>query len=176
MRALYTLAYPNIAPDNRLFIEAFRREHDLAHRDVVDVHFTLVFGNRDIQESDYIAHVQDIAATWEPISFVCRYAMLDADDTNDQAHVFLVPDEGYSGISLLHDQLYTGLLAPALRLDRPFTPHMTIGRLSDRATAQTLCDRLNSKGVSIDGSLDRLTICALENGRILDLATAPLSR
>lgn len=139
-------------------------------------HFTLVFGCRDIEQSDYIAHVQGIAATWKPISFVCRYAMLGTDDTSDQAHVFLVPDEGFSGISLLHDQLYTGLLASALRLDLPFMPHMTIGRLSDRPTAKTLCDRLNTEGISIDGSLDTLTICALENGRILDLASAPLDQ
>ena len=49
-----------------------------------------------------------------------------ADEDRDTAFVFLVPDEGHARISLLHDRLYRGRLAPYLRLDVPFTPHINI--------------------------------------------------
>ena len=101
--------------------------------------------------------------------------MLGVDDESDRGYVFLVPDEGYSRISLLHDQLYTGLLQPFLRLDLPFTPHMTIGTQPDHLAAKNLCDRLNADGLSIAGSIDALTVGALEQERIHDLARIELA-
>ena len=100
--------------------------------------------------------------------------MLGTDDFDDTAYVFLVPDEGYSGISLLHDRLYTGILQPFLRLEVPFIPHITIGTLKDRSTAKALCDELNRSGVLIDGSLEALTIGVLEDGKLRHLSSHTL--
>jgi hypothetical protein len=137
---------------------------------VVAPHFTLVFGLAGMNECDYLGHVENIAAKAEPIPFHCRYAMLGADDSDDTAYVFLVPDEGNSAIALLHDRLYTGLLAPHLRLDLEYVPHMTVGACGDRGEAKALCDALNSQGVSIAGRLKAVTVAALEDGRIGNIA------
>ena len=169
-RTLYTLAYPTLTSVDRETIEAFRHEHDLPFRDVVAVHFMMVFASHDIDESRYVTHIKEIASSCYRVSFHCRYAMLGVDDDNCNGYVFLVPDEGYSAISRLHDRLYTGLLAPSLRLDLPFIPHMTIGTLPDYSAAKALCDRLNSTSLSIAGSLDALTVGTLESNRIIDLA------
>ena len=149
MPLLYTVAYPEISPVDSSFIQTFRQQNDIPYRDVVAAHFTLVFGCRAIKESDYRAHIQEIACTFTPIHFCCRYAMLGADDQDDTAYVFLVPDEGYSQISLLHDRLYTGILEPHLRLEIPFIPHITIGTLKDWKLAKSLCDGLNRKGLKL---------------------------
>ena len=100
--------------------------------------------------------------------------MLGADDFDDTAYVFLVPDEGYSGISLLHDRLYTGVLQPFLKLDVPFVPHITIGTMKNRVAAKALCDKLNRHGVRIEGSLRALTIGALEDGKLRNLSSHTL--
>ncbi len=100
--------------------------------------------------------------------------MLGTDDFDDSAYVFLVPDEGYSGISLLHDRLYTGILQPSLRLDVPFIPHIRVGTLKDSAAAKALCDELNSHGIRIEGRLQKLTVGALQEGKLNSLSAHAL--
>ena len=103
---------------------------------MVEAHFTLVFGSTTIAEDVYMRHVADIARASAGVPFHCKYAMLGDDAEDETAYVFLVPDEGYAGVSQLHDRLYTGLLAPCLRLDVPFIPHIGIGTLADRSEAK----------------------------------------
>ncbi len=171
MRTLYTISYPEISTEASAFIEAFRREHDLPYRDVVAPHFTMVFACAAMEEADYTHHVEAISGASIAISFSCRYAMLGADDSDKTAYVFLVPDEGYAAISMLHDRLYAGLLAPFLRLDLPYIPHITIGTMPDRRAAKALCDELNSRTLRIDGQLRELTVGALEDGKLHNLSS-----
>lgn len=173
-RLLYTLGFPDLSPADRRMIEGFRRDHDLPYRDVVEAHVTLVFGIENIDPAAYVGHVKAVADGSGPINFVCRYAMLGNDHANDDGYVFLVPDEGFSGLSLLHDRLYSGPLAPYLKLELPFIPHITIGTLADRGEAKALCDGLNGTGVHIAGSLTTLSVCTLQDGKVRVLATADL--
>lgn len=174
MRTLYTLAYPSLNEVDMSFIERFRHEHDVRYRDVVAPHFTMVFGCSALGEFEYRQHVEAVAKADAALRFSCRYAMLGSDDQDKTAYVFLVPDEGYSGFSLLHDRLYTGVLSSHLRLDIPFIPHVTIGTLEDRRVAKQLCDNLNQRGIGIHGSVGALTVGALENGKIKNLASFQL--
>ncbi|MFY7864788.1 2'-5' RNA ligase family protein [Roseateles sp.] len=176
MPTLYTVSYPEVAPEDLSFMERFRQLHDLPYLDVVAAHFTMVFSCKTIELAEYTKHIEAVARQSEPIRFSCKYAMLGADDFDDTAYVFLVPDEGYSGISLLHDRLYTGLLQPFLKLDVPFVPHITIGTLKDRSAAKALCDELNRTGVHIEGTLRALTIGALEDGKLKNLSSHALGK
>ena len=54
--------------------------------------------------------------------------------------------------------LYT-LLAPHLRLDVPFVPHLT-----------ALCDELNGRGLHIAGAIEAIDVCRLEVDRVRSLA------
>ncbi|MEM1046661.1 MAG: 2'-5' RNA ligase family protein [Pseudomonadota bacterium] len=176
MPLLYALAYPVLKDRDRTFIDAYRDRHDVPYRDVVAPHFTLVFGCEAVSEKDFCDHVEQVAGQMSPVYFVCRYAMLGVDHQSPTGHVFLVPDEGYGALSLLHDRLYTGVLRPHLRLDIPFTPHITIGTVDDLSAARRLCDALNRDGVEIIGRVEALTVGALVEGRIRDLARLPLGR
>jgi len=165
---LYTLAYPSLSAADADRIEAFRRLHDPQH-DIVAAHFTLVFACGEVVERTYVEHVASVSRMFSPISFSCRYAMLGTDEAA-RGYAYLVPDEGYSGISRLHDALYGGLLADHLRLDIPFVPHMSLASSTDRPAAKRLCDELNAAGVQIHGSIERLSVAALRDGRICKLA------
>ena len=145
MRELFTLAYPKLSDQDLEFIDTFRRRHDRQHQ-VVRAHFTLAFGCSEIDERAYVEHVEQVALLWRPIPFVCRYAMLGADARSEHAHVFLVPDEGYSSICRLHDDVYRRALAPFLRLDIAYVPHITLGTSADRAAMKAYCDELNEAG------------------------------
>lgn len=174
MATLYTVAYPHLAAEHARFVESFRRQHDRRWCDIVAAHVTLLFGIRDLDEATYTAHVRAIAAASSPIPFTCRYAMLGADHADDTAYVFLVPDEGWSGISLLHDRLYGGPLEPFHRLDVPYVPHITIATLDDRRQAKALCEELNGRGLAIPGELRTLTIGSLQDDRFTDRSTVAL--
>lgn len=173
MNALYTLAFPRISRPDADRLEAFRRRHD-PHHEIVAAHFTMVFACKAVEERTYIEHIELISRSSLPVSFNCRFAMLGTDDEIERGYVYLVPDEGFSGISRLHDALYGGPLSAHLRLDIPFVPHITLGASADRTTAKRLCDELNSSGLAIHGTIDALSVAALQDGRIRILANFPL--
>jgi 2'-5' RNA ligase len=172
MKKIFTLAYPCLSEQDTGFIEEFRRQHDSQHR-LAQAHFTIAFGCAGIDEQAYLRHVEEVARSQKPITFACRYAMLGADAA--QAYAYLVPDEGYSRISRLHDALYRQLLAPTLRLDIPYVPHITLGSSGNRALMKSLCDELNQGDIDIRGTLERVTVAALENGVLTDLTSFPLA-
>lgn len=174
-RRLYTVAFPAFIGADAQRIEKLRSRHDPQHAGLLPAHFTLVFGCAAVAERDYLAHVQAAAGNAGPIGFHCRYAMLGADDESEMAYVHLVPDEGHAALSLLHDRLYTGPLAPHLRLDLPYTPHITLGRTADRAQAKAWCDRMNRVGVDLRGVVQALTVGTLEPGGFAQLAEFSLS-
>lgn len=170
----YTVAYLGVPKAERQWIQAFRQKHD-PHYTVVEPHFTLVFGVREVEESVYLEHIESIASSSKPIQFRCTYAMLGADDIDDTAYVFLVPNEGNAEVSLLHDRLYTGLLQPFHRLEFPYIPHVTIASTKDFKLAKQLCDELNRVGVSVEGSLSSISAGVLKDGRLQTLRSFPLA-
>jgi 2'-5' RNA ligase len=174
MQRLLTISYPELAPEATRYIESFRQSHDAQRHALVPAHFTLVFGCSALGLDEYTNHVAAVASRSKPISFCCKYAMLGNDDENDTAYVFLVPDQGNSEISLLHDRLYSRVLRPHLRLDLPYVPHITIGSLASREQAKHLCDHLNQQGVFIEGRLTKLTVGAVEGERFRNLSVHTL--
>lgn len=171
----YVLAYPELSEADQAWVDAYRRAHDRASCDLVGAHFTLVFGTTVLPEQALHAHVAEIAAQQGPIAFTCRCAMLGTDNTAPIGYVFLVPDEGLSALARLHDALYTGPLAPALRLDIPFVPHITIGTQPSLAEAKGLCDDLNQTDWQISGRVTCLSVVERHQDRVDIRAEIPLT-
>ena len=170
----FTVAYLGISSAQMQWIQEFRQQHD-PHFTVAEPHFTLVFGVRDVEELVYLEHVEAIAMASRPIHFRCTYAMLGADDIDDTAYVFLVPNEGNAEVSLLHDRLYTGLLQPFHRLEFPYIPHVTIASTIDFRLAKRLCDGLNHAGVCVEGSLSSISVGVLKDGHLQTLRSFALA-
>ena len=149
------VAYPTLDPDDRAWIDQVRACH---HRDCAQIiapHVTLVFPHVAPDPAALVAHVRRCAAGVPRISFAlrCCIAMPEADG---RASLFLVPDEGFSAIARLHDTLYTDQLAPQLRHDLPFIPHLTVGLVAQ--PARSISDALNRDLGAIRGSLDALDV------------------
>jgi len=160
----YTVAFLDIAANDMRWIQLFREQHDPFYA-TLDPHFTLVFGIGDLPENLYLTHVADVARSSQRIDFTCRYATVGADDLNDGAYVFLVPDEGNSAISQLHDKLYGGAFKPYLRLESAYIPHISIASMKDFGRAKVLCEELNARPVCIAGRISALTPGILRDGR-----------
>jgi len=170
MTALYTIAYPFLNESDRLWIESFRAAHDRSKQKVIAAHFTLVFGAAVVPVDRYQSHIESVVQGTSVIRFCFRYAMVCADQHNDSAYVFLVPDEGYSAISKLHDLLYTGPLESSLRLAFPYIPHITVGYLPSQLEAKRLCDILNEQNLEIAGVINTITVGSIKDGTFGNVA------
>ncbi|NLD55007.1 MAG: 2'-5' RNA ligase family protein [Burkholderiaceae bacterium] len=173
MQTLYTLAYPFLAPDDAARIEAIRQAYDPRHR-TVPPHFTLVFGCSAVPNSAYTTHVRGVCRAMPPLRFVCRRAM-PWFEREGLAYLFLVPDEGYGDLCRLHDALNGGVLAPHLRRDIPFVPHITIGAGPDRRAVRDWSREVNRRPLEIAGSVAALTIATAKADGVSDLVRLPLA-
>ena len=176
MSPLYTICLPELSADALAWVESIRRTYDKKACDMVGAHFTLVFGCAAVGALEQIQHVREVAIHIEPIAFQCRRALVSPDGPNGEAYVFLVPDEGLSAIAELHDRLYAGVLAPCLRLDIPFLPHITLAKLDDLQIAHRLCEDINRQSLQIEGILRTLFVGAVEGGEFKVHASIPLGR
>ena len=173
---LYALAYPKISKFDQGFIRGFRKQHDQKNVNVVDFHFTTVFGITDITEIDYIEHLKAIVPQIPQIDFCLRYAMLGKDDFSKDFYVFLVPDEGYSALSLLHDKLYTGLFEDSLKLEIPYIPHITIAMGKDPQKMKLLRDEINANIININGTIDEITVSRYTDNVINNIEKVALAK
>jgi len=95
--------------------------------------------------------------------------MVHNDDSSDDYYVFLVPDEGFSELALLHDALYAGVLASRLRLDIPYVPHIGIATLKDPRKCKELADELNAKPLRIQGQVEEISVVDYDGKVVTDL-------
>ena len=166
--SVVALCYPKVSEEQQRFLNGLRDQYDLAYREVVQPHFTLVFPVSDVSLVELSEHVRRIALGHGPFRFVCRHAMVHDDRANDDWYVFLVPDEGFSRIARLHDELYTEILAPHLRMDRPFLPHIGIATLKNAKACKDLADELNRDRIEVSGTIDTISISAYDGTSVTD--------
>jgi hypothetical protein len=162
------VAYPSISQKDYDGIQKTRAEHDMYYR-LVKPHFTVVFRS-SIRETEFVQHVRQQASSIRKFTFELRCALVVEDVAGAVNQVFLVPDRGFSDIVKLHDRLYTGVLAPELRLDIPFYPHISIGNSSDPLVCKRLADALNAQSLSIEGTVGNLDIVSVvaSNNKAID--------
>jgi 2'-5' RNA ligase len=170
---LLVVSYPEMAPEALAWIEALRAEHH-PRQAAIAAHVTLVFPVAGVDPPVLIAEVQRQASGSIPIPFTLRCALPFRDLTSEATDVFLVPDEGFGAIVRLHDRLYAGLLAPGLRLDLPFVPHLTVAHLAQPIAAKRLADRLNAESFAIPGTLSSVDVVQRDGAGVQTLARIPL--
>jgi 2'-5' RNA ligase len=167
--ALLVLAYPTLAPDDHAWIQAMRAEHDARLHGVVAPHITLVFplpADSTVAPAALVEQARRAAAGQSAIPIALRCAIVAPDAPGGDTLVFLVPDEGFGALVRLHDRLYAGPLAGALRLDLPFIPHITVARAADAWACKRLADEINARPLAIAGSVDALEVIAYD-GRVI---------
>lgn len=164
--ALLVIAYPLIEEKDYNWIQTFRAKNDERFFNIVEPHFTLVFPVVNIQEKEFISHVQKAAKKIKEFFFVLRCAQIVKDSFSDFTDVFLIPEEGYRIFVKLHDSLYTSILEKELRLDIPFIPHLGIANNLDAKKCKQLADEINSKGIEIVGAISKLSVISYKNDQV----------
>jgi hypothetical protein len=172
--ALLVLAYPTVSEADHDWMQEIRSKHDELYYRVVAPHFTLVFPVFDMDRAAFTTHVAERVRDRRPFRFVLRCAVVVKDSFNAYSHVFLVPDEGHADVVKLHDALYTGPLAPHLRLDIPFIPHVGVGNAIDPLACKRLADTLNGQDFRVGGMIEKVDVVWYEDDKVTPVATLPL--
>ena len=152
-------------------IEAFRARHDPAAGDIA-AHLTLVFPFATaLKRLQVESHVQRVVSRWPPMPVTFRHVRMHANE-----FLFLMASRGAASIAALHDKLYTRSLAPHLRRDLAYEPHITLARHAD-------FDRLEAAMSEAEGAfggefgdvIREVTLLAIDrDGRISPLKTIAL--
>jgi 2'-5' RNA ligase len=164
---LAVVAYPTLDPADRQWIESVRARHD-PQASRIEAHVTLVFPAELLPEP-VLAHLSASLAGYRSIAFAMPRAEAVADPIGGGAHVFLVPDEGREELTALHDRLYQGVLAPLLRREVPFVPHITIAAHTQLEACQGLARELNRAHPVVRGSIRELQLIEVGDGSVRSL-------
>ncbi|MCI0709165.1 MAG: 2'-5' RNA ligase family protein [Chloroflexi bacterium] len=165
---LAVVSYPRLPEGAREGIAFIREQYPMLERDPVPPYFTLVSPNNQISEGELIAHVENIAYHFSPIPFMLRCAIPVYD--GELTYIYLPPDEGFSKAVFLYNALYTGILEPYLRLDKPYIPRITLGYTEDTRLAKQIADQLNERAFEIRGLIESLGVIGLTDGKFQTLA------
>ncbi len=154
---LAVIAYPELEPGDLAWIENIRADADPNHG-LIAPHFTLVYPTDVLSPDGMSAHVRERLARNSMIDLVLRGTAIDDARDQGEIFVFLIPDEGRNAIAALHDSLYTGPLEAELRVDFPYRPHMTIGRLPERVAADRLISELANRDINVSGTVTEVQV------------------
>jgi 2'-5' RNA ligase len=163
---LLVVGFPELAPEDAGWIRSIREQDKRLGYSILAPHFTVVFPLSTVSENQLAGHIGKQLAGCRGIEFVLRSSLLVKDDSSDDYYVLLVPDEGFGSIVKLHDKLYRGMLAPALRLDIPFIPHITVGYSADTQACKALVDSINQEEFAIKGKISGLDLIKKEADRV----------
>jgi hypothetical protein len=166
--ALLALSYPSISEANWKWIQKIREQHDPNYA-VVAPHFTLVFPTFERERHPFSEHLRQQLRGQPPISIAMRCAIVVKDVLNEYTHTFLVPDQGFSDLVKVHDQLYSGFLADQLRLDIPFIPHINVASSLDATLCKRVADEINSQKLCIPGFIRVIDIVQYANQTVTTL-------
>ncbi len=124
--------YPEI---ERKTINAFRRKYD-PHFDLINAHITLVFPvPESVGEKLLTGHIETVLSSWHPFDI-----HLKGFEKAWDHWLLLIVQEGNDDLIKLHDELYTGILAPYLRHDIGFVPHIALGLFTAKNSNYDLRD------------------------------------
>ena len=152
-------------------IEAFRRRHDPA-APLIAAHVSLVFPFPTAHSRLQVeTHVRRVVSRWPPVPVTFRRVRMHANE-----FLFLMAARGAASITALHDTLYTRSLAPHLRRDLPYEPHITIARY---AALERLQDAFEEAQAAFGGeyaaTMRSVTLLSVaRDGRIEDLKSFSL--
>lgn len=167
-------AYPHIKETDYDLIQNFRRKNDELYYHVAEPHFSFVFPVEGVDKDRFVSEIVKKSEEVKKIDFEIKCATVNKDAVLDYYHLLLVPDKGYSSVVKLHDKLYSGILAPHLRLDIDFIPHMGIANSKNKFKVKSWADKWNSADFCIKGTIDTLTIVDYTNHILTDVKTIGL--
>jgi 2'-5' RNA ligase len=149
--------YP--AVDTHL-IDALRRKYD-PQAGLIAPHITLMFPvPSSIGESTLVSHLELLLRDCLPFPIHLAGLEQSAD-----YYLFLVLQQGSAEVIHLHDRIYTGILAPYLRTDLPYVPHVTLGSFGDAEPCSQALGEAGHLPLHYQSVVDRFHLVKINDNR-----------
>lgn len=146
--------------EDMALVESKRRRFDPLAR-LIPAHITLVFPfESEISAQALRKHIQAVAAGIGAY----RVALGDVSGTDDH-YLFLNVRHGAAAVVDLHDRLYTGPLRRFLANDRPFVPHLTVGRLETGAETRQALETIAATDVHVETTVKAVSVYRIAPGQ-----------
>lgn len=142
--ALVVFVAPDFAPAARDWIEKVRKAHD-PNQKIAPPHVTVIFPAPGFVRDEVFDHVARVAATFRSFDAVFDAVETEIDAASGESYVYLMPKAGKAELVVLRERLMTGPLADAEAKDRPYRPHLTLGRFRRAEDAEVLARRLSAE-------------------------------
>jgi 2'-5' RNA ligase len=161
--------FPRFAGIER--IEAFRARHD-PMASLIAAHLALVFPfPTSLTRLQVETHVRRVASRFPAVPVTFKSVRPCASE-----FLFLMAARGAAAVTELHDRLYTRALAPHLRRDIEYQPHITLARYPTLealdAAAEEARDAFRDE---LRDTLREVTLVSVApDGKIAPLASIPL--
>lgn len=165
-RRYAVIAEPELAALDRDWIEALRRVHDPVGQARVGPHVTLVFAAAFADPAPLLGATRREAARTKPFRVALDRVLL-LEDAAGGFVVCLGVSRGRPALVRLHDRLYTGALAPHLRADIAFEPHLTLGRRRRADAAERLAARIAAAEPDIRASVASMLLVELGDKAVI---------
>ncbi|MDP3855139.1 2'-5' RNA ligase family protein [Phenylobacterium sp.] len=162
---LLIVAFPEFSPSDLERLAELRARND-PQAGLIAPHFTLVFPTEATDQAEAVRHAETVAARWTPFTIRLTAAVAVPDTEAERSHVFLTPAAGWAEIARLHDHLYAGVLAPALRTDIEYLPHVTVAAFPDHAQAVALAANIARLGVDMVGAITAIEVLSFDGGAV----------
>jgi 2'-5' RNA ligase len=125
---------------------------------VLPPHLTLVFPfESDISPEHLLLHLNSVMHRFAPFQISMRGITGQSNE-----YLFLNVKRGNDQLIALHDQLYTGILAPYLILHETYVPHLTVGRLQDETRFAEALKQAQSVTASFETELQEVVAYRIE--------------
>jgi 2'-5' RNA ligase len=172
---LAAVIFPRLEAADANWIAEMRQAYDPAPSVAIEPHVTLIFPTRLLDAATFVAQVERQSSGMAPFEFLLGGAVAVRDRDTPSTLLYLVPRLGADQIVSLHDRLYTGLLMSALRRDRPYVPHMTVGRFADFAKAEAAAMMLNRQGLQVPSLATEIEVVRIEANAAIKVAQIALA-
>jgi 2'-5' RNA ligase len=141
-------------------IDELRRKYD-PQADLIPPHITLMFPvQHSIGESSLVSHLEHVLSGSRQFPIRMQGLEQSADH-----YLFLLLQEGRAEVIHLHDRLYTGMLAPYLRTDLPYVPHVTLGSFDDAELCSQALREAERAPLHYQCLVDRLHLVKINEDR-----------
>jgi 2'-5' RNA ligase len=134
-------------------LNALRRHFDPAAA-IVPPHLTLVFPfESQLMASEIRAHIEDSVHGMGAFPI-----QLSSVTGSEGEYLFLNVKRGNDSLIELHDRLYSGRLSSYLSPEHTFTPHLTVGRLSNPGEFHEALDVATKANLTFDTVVSAISV------------------
>lgn len=173
MKSLEVVALPSFKNHEREWLAKLRAARD---PDKSAPRITFIFPGSQLAPLDFMAEIKKRTEGVHKIRFKLCSAVVVPDPQVQAFHVFLVPDQGCGAMTRLYNQLHADKLAPIMRTDIIYLPHVTVASADDWATAYQFATQLNAKNFSVAGEITELEVHQRNDRTVRTIAKIPLKK